>query len=197
MPTLFKRIYGLSEIEIGLTFIANGVGCMVGTLLTGKLLDFDYRKVKAAYTGEKSRFPLERARLRQCTLYAVIQCAATMVFGWTLNYKVHISVPIIATFFIGWASTSIQSIITTFLVDVFPKQSASATASSNLCRCLTGSIGTAVVLPVTDAINVGWAFTIMTVVMIASMGLLALQMAYGMEWRIKRETKEAEKEAVM
>ena len=46
MSSLFARIYHLSETQIGLTFIANGVGSMVGTLVTGKLLDHDYQKAE-------------------------------------------------------------------------------------------------------------------------------------------------------
>lgn len=41
MSSLFKTRYGLSETQIGLTFIANGVGSMVGTLITGNILDMD------------------------------------------------------------------------------------------------------------------------------------------------------------
>ncbi|KAK6697893.1 hypothetical protein SNK05_010743 [Fusarium graminearum] len=42
MSSLFEDKYGLSETHIGLTFIANGVGSMVGTLVTGKILNMDY-----------------------------------------------------------------------------------------------------------------------------------------------------------
>lgn len=71
-----------------------------------------------------------------------------------LNENVHISVPVTCTFFIGWALTSTQSVITTFLADVFPKRGASVTAALNLSRCLLGAAGTVVVLPIANAI--GW-----------------------------------------
>lgn len=67
-----------------------------------------------------------------------------------LNENVHISVPIACTFFIGWALTSTQSVITTFLVDVFPKGGASATAVLNLSRCLLRAAGTVVVLSIVN-----------------------------------------------
>jgi multidrug resistance protein len=41
MSSLFKENYSLSETQIGLTFIANGIGSMIGTLVTGKILDID------------------------------------------------------------------------------------------------------------------------------------------------------------
>lgn len=83
MSTLFKRAYLLSDIQIGLTFIANGFGSIIGTIFTGKFLDFDYHRIKHHYTGRIEGFPLERARLRTIWLWSVLQCASTVVFGWT------------------------------------------------------------------------------------------------------------------
>ncbi|KAK9259181.1 major facilitator superfamily domain-containing protein [Lipomyces tetrasporus] len=171
MSTLFKRTYGLSEMQIGLTFIANGVGCIIGTLTTGKLLDSDYRRNKDRYIGSPEFFRLERARLRT---------------------EVRIAVPIICTFIVGWAATSSQSVITTFLVDVFPRRSASASAALNLARCLLGAPGTGTVLPIVNAITVGWTFTVFTGVMLVALGLVLLQMSYGAGRRRLREKREAE-----
>jgi MFS family permease len=190
MSTLFKRAYLLSDIHIGLTFIANGFGSIIGTIFTGKFLDFDYRRIKHRYNGRPENFPLEWARLRTIWLWSMLQCASTVAFGWTLNENVHISVPIICTFFLGWASTSTQSVITTFLVDVFPKQGASATAALNLSRCLLGAAGTAVVLPIANAIGVGWTFTALTSVMLVSLILVFVQMRCGAGKRRKREESE-------
>ncbi|OZJ02837.1 hypothetical protein BZG36_04354 [Bifiguratus adelaidae] len=192
MSTLYKATYGLDDIQIGLTFIANGGGCLVGTLFTGKVLDFDYCRILKRYTGTPEHFPLENARLRTVWLWSGIQGAAVVVFGWTLEQRVHISVPIICTFILGWAATSIQSVITTFLVDVFPKKSASATAALNLARCLMGAGGTAAILPLINAINVGWTFTLFTGVMVAALGLIMVQLRCGPEWRCKREEREEE-----
>ena len=135
MSTFFARMYGLKEIEIGLTFILNGVGCIMGTLLTGKLLDVDYRRIKKRYSGSLEYFPLERARFRTIWVWAAL--------------------PIVCTFFLGWAATSIQGVITTYLVDVFSNRGASATDALNLSRCLLGADGTAAVLPLSNAIGGG------------------------------------------
>ena len=107
---------------------------MLGTLLSGKFLDMDYRRIKDAFTGNPEDFPLERARLRTIWIYSGLHCASALVFGWTVGEKVHISVPIIATLILGWSATAIQSLITTYLVDLYPKKGASATAALNLAR---------------------------------------------------------------
>lgn len=48
MSSFFEDRHSLTETEIGLPFIANRVGSMIGTLVTGNLLALDYRRVEAA-----------------------------------------------------------------------------------------------------------------------------------------------------
>ncbi|KAK9242966.1 major facilitator superfamily domain-containing protein [Lipomyces tetrasporus] len=160
--------------------------------MTITLLDSDYRRNKDRYIGSPEFFPLERARLRTVWLWSGLQCASALVFGWTIDQEVRIAVPIICTFIVGWAATSSQSVITTFLVDVFPRRSASASAALNLARCLLGAAGTGTVLPIINAITVGWTFTVFTGVMLVALGLVLLQMSYGAGRRRLREKREAE-----
>ena len=75
MSTLFKRAYLLSDVQIGSTFITDSFGSIIGTIFTGKFLDFDYHRIKHHYTGRIEDFPLERARLRTIWLWSVLQCA--------------------------------------------------------------------------------------------------------------------------
>ncbi|KAF2149193.1 MFS multidrug transporter [Myriangium duriaei CBS 260.36] len=169
MSTLFNSRYGLSETQIGLTFIANGVGSIVGTFITGKILDVNYRRLKAkavsdTETGsdEEGTVDLKAARLQLVPVFSLVQCASILVFGWTINYPhtVPIAIPIITTFVSGWTAISNTSVIMTYVVDIFPDQSAAASASVNLARCLLAAGGTSLVGPMIDGINTGWTFTI-------------------------------------
>ena len=187
LSTLFQSIYHLTEIQIGLCFLANGSGSILGTILAGKLLDFDYRRIKARFTGDVKDFPLEHARLRTIWLYAGLQAGSLLVFGWTLDKGVHFAVPLICLFLIGWASVCIQSCVTTFLVDVYATKGASATAALNLVRCLLGAAGTAAILPCTNGIGIGWSFTLFTGILLACFGLLVLQMTVGKRIRLRHE----------
>ncbi|KAJ3544898.1 hypothetical protein NM208_g2784 [Fusarium decemcellulare] len=170
MSTLFETKYGLGETQIGLTFIANGVGSIIGTLITGKILDIDYRRVKAHHESRsaidpedsEAQFPLEKARLRLVPLFSLLQCLSIILFGWTIQYpdRVHIAVPIISTFITGWTAVSTQSVVMTYLVDVFHDRSAAASASLNLARCLFAAGGTSFVMPMINGIGVGLAFAV-------------------------------------
>ncbi|OCF32262.1 hypothetical protein I316_06177 [Kwoniella heveanensis BCC8398] len=191
--TLFENLYSLSEIDNGLTFIANGFGCMIGSLTTGKLLDKEYRRHKAKYTGPEEEFPIEIVRLRSIWFWSPLQWGALLLFGWTLDKQVHIAAPIIASFILAWSAMSTQAVISTFLVDIFPKSAASATAALNLARCLMGAGATAQIEPLYSAVGVGWAFTLWTGAMALSLGLVAVQMRWGAGWRRKRERREEDK----
>ncbi|OJJ48532.1 hypothetical protein ASPZODRAFT_62129 [Penicilliopsis zonata CBS 506.65] len=193
MSSLFKSHYHLSEIRIGLTFIANGVGSMVGTLVAGKILDAEYRRVKTQHEasldvhlsqarrkGEEA-FPLEQARLRLVPIFALLQCLSILLFGWTIQYpqKVHIAVPIVSTFITGWTAVSMQSLIMTYLVDIFPDKSAAACASLNLARCLFAAAGTSFIMPLIEGVGVGVAFTICVAVQFVAMVGLLVQWKYA------------------
>lgn len=203
MSSLFKSRFDLGETQIGLTFIANGIGSMIGTLVTGRLLDLDYRRVKLAHQtvseeGEPASsfrrdvsFPLEKARLRLVPIFALAQCLSILLFGWTIQFpsQVSIAVPIVSTFITGWTAVSTQSIIMTYLVDVFSDRSAAASASLNLARCLFAAGGTSFVMPMVDGIGVGLAFTICAIVQAVALIGVFIQRRYGGSWRIEAELK--------
>ncbi|KAL1864539.1 hypothetical protein VTK73DRAFT_5788 [Phialemonium thermophilum] len=207
MSSLFKDKYGLGETQIGLTFIANGVGSMVGTLITGKILNLDYSRVKAQHearaalgnseagvelgTSQDDGFPLEKARLRLVPLFSLIQCMSILLFGWTIQYphRVHIAVPIVSTFITGWTAVSTQSVVMTYLVDVFHDRSAAASASLNLARCLFAAGGTSFVMPMINGVGVGLAFTICAAVQGIAMLNLAFQWKFGAKYRRAAEVK--------
>ncbi|KAI1312586.1 major facilitator superfamily domain-containing protein [Xylaria venustula] len=199
VSVLFADLYGLSETQIGLTFIANGAGSISGTLITGNILDRHYRQIKIKHEGTISQsssdtetkesqhedvdFPLETARFRMLPILALLQCASILTFGWTIRYRIHIAVPIVTTFISGWTAVSIVSIITTYLIDVFPEQKAASSASVNFARCLLAAGGTSIVTPIIDAVGVGWTFTIAVAVQLVAFLGLAIQWHFGGRWR--------------
>ena len=221
MSSLFASEYGLGETSIGLTFIANGVGSMIGTLVIGKVLDVEYRRVKATHhrgisaaegstdsspssaaaeddNDAEDDFPLEKARLRLMPIFAICQCLAIIVFGWTIQFphKVSIAVPIASTFVTGWTAVSTQSVVTTYLVDVFPTQGASSSASLNLARCLFAAAGNSFIIPLIQSVGVGPAFTICAAAQFLALGGLVVQRKYGAAWRVDAEAvKSVEKRA--
>lgn len=118
LSELFLKAYpSLSESEIGVCFLAVGLGCAVGSYTNGKLLDLDFRRIKrtweekmrlegrkdelinSGHTGRESKdFPFEYARLRTVPLYVVGYAAALVGYGWSIQRKVDIACPLILQF---------------------------------------------------------------------------------------------------
>lgn len=89
--TVFKDVYRLSETDIGLCYLANGIGCLLAAVVNSKRSTFDYKYVerrqaekreqaradgatvedeevsekgKVKDLNDLSSFPIEQARLR-------------------------------------------------------------------------------------------------------------------------------------
>jgi hypothetical protein len=134
---------------------------------------------------DEDDFPIEKARLRLVPVFSIIQCLSILLFGWTIQYphRVHIAVPIVSTFITGWTAVSTQSIIMTYLVDIFSDRSAAASASLNLARCLFAAGGTSLVMPMVNGIGVGLAFTICVIVQFVALLGPAIQWRFAAGWR--------------
>lgn len=205
MSTIFETRYGLSETQIGLSFIANGAGAILGTIITGRLLDIEYRRIQTQLDEQKIQdpaaptppFPIERARFRLLPFYALFQCISILVFGWTTQYpaRVPLAIPIITTFVSGWTAVATLGAVTTYLVDVFHTRSAAASASLNLARCLFAAGGTGFVGPMVQSIGPGWAFTICVGVQVLGVGLIFWQFWVGKKMREQEVKARGEEEA--
>lgn len=105
LPYLFTSIYNLNETMVGLSYFPSGVGCIAGSVIQGKILNRDYKKMQARFlTSEKScststlDLPLEHARLRTVWIHAIVFNILLVVYGWCLYLKVHISVILVIHF---------------------------------------------------------------------------------------------------
>jgi hypothetical protein len=112
ISSLFAKRYPyLSETDLGLIFLSLGGGMVVGSSFTGKLLDWEYRRIKAKLetrrqrdtekhvnAGNEDDFPIEMARLRSTPLYLAIYVAAVVGYGWSLKSGASIAVPLVLHF---------------------------------------------------------------------------------------------------
>ncbi|THG93227.1 hypothetical protein EW026_g7955 [Hermanssonia centrifuga] len=172
ISTLFVEAYpSLTEIEIGLCFLAIGGGMLFGSCFTGRILDKEYRKVKENLeqkcrddpestmkpedVTKDENFPIEYARLRTMPIYYVLFVVACIAYGWCLDRKVNIAGPLILQILIGYTVISIMNTIQTLIVDLNPSQGSSITACNNLIRCTAGAVLVSVIDLIIKAMGVG------------------------------------------
>lgn len=75
-------------------------------------------------------------------------------------------------------------------VDLYAGQAATATAANNLARCLLGAASSAAIIPMSDAVGRGWAYTILALLFVLSCIGPAVSMRYGIEWRRRKKERE-------
>ena len=202
LPSTLQPIYAFNDLQVGLCYIPICVGAAVGSMAGGKTLDWNYRRVARAngFSVDKKRgddlrhFPLERARLSVVFYPVALAVAMIVAWGWTLHARTTLAAPLIVSFFGGLGFSAATSMVTTLLVDLYPKSPSTASAAGNLTRCTMSAAGTAVIQYMIDTMGVGWCYTFLGLVVLAFSPLLWVVMKWGPGWREERSLREEEKE---
>ncbi|MCJ1486258.1 hypothetical protein MMC06_006435 [Schaereria dolodes] len=197
LPSLFAEIYRYNDLQIGLCFIPFGVGAAVSSVSFGKTMDWNYKRIakKAGISVDRNRgedmkdFPIEKARIQLIWIPLYIGVVATLCYGWALEKNSPLAAPLVLLFIIGLTWTGTFNVLSTMLVDLYPQQSATATAANNLCRCLTGAAGTAIIIQMIDAMGRGWCFTFIALVVMLCSPLLWVIERWGPKWREERRVR--------
>ncbi|KAH6962622.1 major facilitator superfamily domain-containing protein [Ilyonectria sp. MPI-CAGE-AT-0026] len=193
ISSAFADVYPwLSETVLGLSYLPTGLGMILGSTFVGKLLDWDYARIKKQMTenGGLSNFPKERARLRTMPTHLVVFVMALVGWGWAVETKTHMAAPLVLQVILGWTSISILNTTMTLNVDILQKRSSAATACTNLIRCLLAAVLVSVIERMTSRLGYGWTYVLLGAICLLMLPLFYVVMNYGPRWRRKREEKE-------
>ncbi|KDQ50724.1 hypothetical protein JAAARDRAFT_74054 [Jaapia argillacea MUCL 33604] len=207
LPTLFKQSYPhLTETELGLCYLPIGSGMLLGGVVSGKLLDKDYQRVKRRLIEkaeadpekkisvgdiEKSgNFPIEFARLRLLPPCMLVLIACCLGYGWCLQKRVSLAAPLIINALVGFMVNALMAPTTTLLVDLAPGQSSTVTACNNIVRCACSAALVSIVDLLVNAIGTGWTFVVFGGMIALITPVLYLEMKMGPVWRARRKARE-------
>ncbi|OGM44627.1 hypothetical protein ABOM_007472 [Aspergillus bombycis] len=191
IPPNFHRLYALNDLQIGLCYIPLGAGAMAASVLTGRILDAYYRRLRSLAMASShdldalndddhdSVVPLAKARCTVALPFVIAGGLVILAFGWLLQFAVHLAVPVTFFFFLSLSLTSAFNCASVFLVDLHPSSPAAASAASNLVRCLLTAGGTALIDPMLHALGRGWGFTVVALVVLATTLLFILLIRMG------------------
>lgn len=202
-PYLFEEIYGFNDLQIGLAFIPFGIGALIAPITSGRLMDWNYRRVAANenFPIDRKRgdnlkgFPLERARLSVAVPFLIIGTSAVLCYGWTLEAETNLAAPLVMHFLIGLFLTGAFNCMSVMLIDYYPLSPSTATAANNLVRCLVGAGGTGIINIMVSAMGRGWCFMFIAAVVTATSPILWVLLKWGPGWREERRVRmETEKE---
>jgi hypothetical protein len=209
--TLFMTHFGLKESFVGLAFIPNALGTIIGSTLIGNLLTQDFLRACSVYqkthslppTAVISRhslpadFPLEHARLIRLPGLTVIFMISLSLYGFTLGYPSltslggWICIPLLLQFLIAAMAHAICGLHQTLISDLWPWNGAAAATVSNLVKSLLAGVGVAVLDSMLDGIGVGPTFLALGLVVLVLVPLPVVIHYWGGGWRESRSARMA------
>lgn len=200
LSTIFKDIYGYNDLEIGLCYLPYGFGAFLAVVGQGYILDWNYRRIakKMGITIDRrrgddlSKFPIESARIQPLYPALLLGAGAMIGYGWTLHYETSVAAPLIFIFLVGMFVTTSFNVLGILLVDNHPDAPATATAATNLVRCMFGAVATAIIDHMLSGMGRGWCFTFLAFLIIACFPGLRVLERCGPRWRAERAKKASE-----
>ncbi|KXN82705.1 Quinidine resistance protein 3 [Leucoagaricus sp. SymC.cos] len=175
-----------------------------GTGIVGRILDWQYQVEKNRLhkrledAGELEirlheadvkavdkllEFPLERARLSLLPTMVILLAGCTAGYGWCLQKKVSIAVPLVLQAIIGFICMAGMNATTTLMIDLAPGRGSAVSACSNFVRSSLGAVIISIIQPIISAIGVGWTYVLLTGFLLTSMPLFYLILRFGPRWR--------------
>ncbi|KAJ7252085.1 major facilitator superfamily domain-containing protein [Mycena haematopus] len=198
IATVFHDTYPqLNETEIGLCFLSVGGGMVIGSLICGRLLDWDYHRLRrslraedptADETSDKANdaFPIERARLRLLPAFLAVFSASCIGYGWCIDKRTSMAGPLILLIGVGLVVITVMNSIQTLMVDLIPTQGSAITACNNLVRCSLGAGLVSGIQPLLDALGTGYAYLLLGGLSALMAPLLYVVMYIGPRCRARR-----------
>ncbi|KAJ7252097.1 major facilitator superfamily domain-containing protein [Mycena haematopus] len=174
IATVFHDAYPqLDETELGLCFLSVGGGMAVGSLFCGRLLDWDYQKLRRTLRDPTAgagverddkandAFPIERARLRLLPAFLAVYTVSCIGYGWCIDRRTSLAGPLILLVGVGLVVITIMNSIQTLMVDLMPTHGSAITACNNLVRCSLGAGLVSGIQPLLTALGTGYAYLLL------------------------------------
>lgn len=195
--------YGYSIIKVGLCYLPCGIGGLLGSMFSGKILDWNYKRNYAKFENEillglrtGDTFNIVRTRVEISAPFMIMCDAFSVMFGWCLYKKVNVFTVLISSFFISFGSLAIMGINTTLLIDLYPNSGSASTSCINFTRCMHAAIFVAALESMNKAMSIGGTFTFLAGLGLITCSLLFIPLKYGMKWAKERESKEEERDRI-
>ncbi|KAH8694295.1 major facilitator superfamily domain-containing protein [Talaromyces proteolyticus] len=185
------RFHLTTALVSGLFYIAPGTGFLVGSVAGGRLSDRTVKRYIKRRDG--LRLPQDRLNSGLFMILGVLPLS-TLIYAWTLQKEIGgMAVPIISAFFAGLGLMGIFNSLNTYTAEVLPAEKTEVISSKYLVQYLFGAGTTGTIVPLINAIGVGWTFTI-SMIMCMFGGILTLLISRKgidmQEWAVRKLGKD-------
>ncbi|OJJ04350.1 hypothetical protein ASPVEDRAFT_196671 [Aspergillus versicolor CBS 583.65] len=202
IPTQSKRIYGLSDMGIGLVFLPAGLGSLLSAVFNGVVVDWNYRRKANQFLQRvtnmsdnsdtdtnRQEFPTERARLQIGAPMTFLCSLAILAYGFTLDLHPPLFVSLILIILISFSVTASYNVMNVLLVDLYYSTPATVMAANNFVRCFLGAASTALVAPMIERFNNGKTYAFVSgIIGGICCPILGIVYSNAVKWRSCRGT---------
>ena len=179
--SIYGTLYGFNTTTIGLMYLGPGLGFLAAVWFIVPRIDTVYNRLTRQNSGE----PQPEYRLPLANIGAVLIPASLFVFAWTVQYQVHVAVPLIATVFFGVGQITILSTCQNYYIDAFQKYAASAIAAGAVFRSIVGGILPLGASGLFDSAGYGWGISLFAFLSLALSPAPVLFYRFGERVRTK------------
>lgn len=198
LPGILYESYGYTAPQIGYCYVAAEMGSNIGCVVMGLILDFNFRRYVRAngiplLPNQRPNFqaiPIEKLRLQIVLCTAAISMAMVVGLGWALRSQVFIAGPIVLLFCFNFFSYATYGGLVDLINDINPRSGDFAIAARNFACYTMSAGGTAVVVPMINAIGFGWVCTIIAGVWFAGFPFMCYVIRKGPEWRAEKVVRD-------
>jgi len=152
---LYTDFYGLTEAQVGYTYLSAGFGSIFGSMLGGRLSDLSLKRAKAKRANGESLLE-DRLSLNMWIAGFAIVPLGSLLFGWAAEKHLNIAAPIVGFGVYNFGMAQVLSAGAAYMVNCIPGQGSSAMAAANLLRMVLACIFSLVAQIIVDHVGYGY-----------------------------------------
>ncbi|KAK4233443.1 major facilitator superfamily domain-containing protein [Achaetomium macrosporum] len=184
--SVFEGQYGFTTSTSGLVYLGLGTSMVVSVPIFNSL---NKRMMAQAASEGRPAPPLEQ-RLLPMIWFSPSVAVGLLIYGWTVEYKVHWFVPIVGTTFIGYGAFFVLMPTQLYLVNLFGSDGAASALGANLLlRYISGTFLPLAGPKMYQTLHYGWGNSLLAFLSLSFLPFPILFYTYG-EWlRAKTDVK--------
>ncbi|TQV99399.1 hypothetical protein V2A60_004877 [Cordyceps javanica] len=194
LQDVVRRRYHFNDLQVGLCYIPYAIGNIIGALLMGKVLNWNYARVARSLgmtpdrkrNDELRKFPIERARTDPVWPWVVLAIAMTACWGWVVDSGANLAAPLVVLFFQGVGVAGPMSALSTVLVDLYPSNAGRVSSTFNLTRAAISAVASAVIQLIIDSWGYGYTYLFLALLLLVASPSIACVRIWGPKWREER-----------
>lgn len=148
--------YYFNSEQVGLLYLAPGLGFLLSVWFIIPKIDTVYNRLTEKNNGKA----IPEYRLPLANIGAVLVPVSLFWFAWTVEYRLHWTVCMLATVFYGLGQVLIFNTVQNYYIDSFSKYAASAIAGGSVFRSLAGGVVPLFAPPMFEKIGYGWGISV-------------------------------------